>query len=82
MTLLGPIDGFGTKRIFGIYIGINQNPSKSPKSITLIYYIHYYTLLLSPHSPSSVAFSSNSPLIGISIVERLRDRGAKSKILM
>ncbi len=75
MTLSGPIEGLGTKRIFGIHIGINQNPSKSPQSISFIYYINYYTLLLSPHSPPSAAFSSNPPLIGISIVERLRDRG-------
>ena len=75
LTLSGPIEGLGTKRIFGIHIGINQNPSKSPKSISFIYYINYYTLLLSPHSPPSAAPSSNPPLIGISIVERLRDRG-------
>ncbi len=75
MTLLGSLEGFGTKRIFGIYIGINQNLSKSLKSISFIYYINYYTLLLSSHSSSSAILSFNLPLIGISIVERLRDRG-------
>ena len=28
MSLLGAIEGLGTKRIFGIYLGINQNLSK------------------------------------------------------
>ena len=31
MSLSGSIEGLGTKRIFGIHIGINQNPSKSSK---------------------------------------------------
>ena len=35
MSLLGSIDGLGTKRIFGIYIGINQNLSKLSKLIGL-----------------------------------------------
>ena len=36
LSLSGPIEGLGTKRIFGIYIGINQNPSKSFKLISFI----------------------------------------------
>jgi F-type H+-transporting ATPase subunit alpha len=32
-NLLGVIDGFGTKRLFSIYIGINQNLSKLSKLI-------------------------------------------------
>merc|ERR1711933_147 len=57
LSLLGSIEGLGTKRIFGIYIGINQN------------------LSLSSHSSSSSLLSYTIPLIGISIAERLRDRG-------
>ena len=30
------IDGYGTKRIFGIYIGIQINPSKLSKSIRYV----------------------------------------------
>ena len=33
---LGSIDGCGTKRLFGIYIGINQNLSKLSKLIFLV----------------------------------------------
>jgi hypothetical protein len=31
LSLSGSIEGLGTKRIFGIHIGMNQNPSKSSK---------------------------------------------------
>jgi len=75
LTLSGSIEGLGTKRIFGIHIGINQNPSKSSKLISFIWSINYCTLILSSHSPSSSLPSYTLPLIGISIAERLRDRG-------
>ncbi len=75
LSLLGTIEGFGTKRVFGIYIGINQNLSKLYKLITFLLLINYYSLIISSHSSSSSLFSYIIPLIGISIGERLRDRG-------
>jgi F0F1-type ATP synthase alpha subunit len=33
------IDGLGTKRLFGLYIGINQNLSKLSKLITSLLFI-------------------------------------------
>ena len=36
LALSGSAEGLGTKRIFGIHIGINQNPSKSSKLISFI----------------------------------------------
>lgn len=36
LNILGSIDGFGTKRIFGIYIGINLNLSKLCKIISSV----------------------------------------------
>jgi F0F1-type ATP synthase alpha subunit len=36
LSLLGSIEGLGTKRIFGIYIGMNQNLSKLSKLISFI----------------------------------------------
>ena len=36
LSLSGSIEGLGTKRIFGIHIGINQNPSKSSKLISFL----------------------------------------------
>ena len=75
LLLLGSIDGLGTKRIFGIYIGINQNLSKLSKLISFTWLISWYCLMLSSHSSFSLLLSFTLPLIGISIAERLRDRG-------
>ncbi len=75
LSLSGATEGLGTKRIFGIHIGINQNPSKSSKSISFIWLINWYCLILTSHSSSSSLPSYTLPLIGISIAERLRDRG-------
>ena len=75
MSLLGAIEGMGTKRIFGLYVGINQNLSKLSKFISFIWLIQWYCLILSSHSSSSSLLSYTLPLIGISIAERLRDRG-------
>ncbi len=65
----------GTKRIFGLYVGINQNLSKISKFISFIQLINWYCIVLSSHSSSSSLLSYTLPLIGISIAERLRDRG-------
>ena len=62
-------------RIFGVYIGINQNLSKLVKLIGLLFAISWCTLILATHSASTSLLSFVLPLIGISIRERLRDRG-------
>ena len=54
---------------------IKQNPSKSSKLISNINKISYFTLILSSHSSSPPPLSHTIALIGISIGERLRDRG-------
>ncbi len=80
MSLLGSIEGMGTKRIFALYVGINQNLSKLSKFISFIWLINWYCLILSSHSSSSSLLSYTLPLIGISIAERVRDRGFDSVI--
>ncbi len=75
INILGSIDGFGTRRIFGIYIGINQNSSKLSKLIYLFGIVNWFSLILSTHSSSSSLLTFMIPLIAISISERLRDRG-------
>ena len=80
LNILGTIDGFGTRRAFGIYIGINLNLSKLNSIINSLFIINWYSLILSSHSSSSSLFSFLLPLIGISISERLRDRGIDSII--
>jgi len=72
---LSSIDGFGSKRIISLYIGISQNLSKLLKNIKIISLINWTCLIISTHSASSSLLSYIIPLIGISIGERLRDRG-------
>ena len=66
--------GFGSKRLLCIYIGINQNLSKISKFIHYLYYSLLF-ILLSTHSSSAALISFIITSIGISLVERLRDRG-------
>jgi len=80
MNISGSIDGFGTKRLFGLHVGLNQNPSKSPKSIPPLYYINRFPLISSTHSPPSPSPPPMIPLIGVPIAERLRDRGFDCRI--
>ena len=75
LNIIGTIDGLGTRRIFGIYIGINQNLSKLSKLIYLFGIINWFSLILATHSSSSSLLSFMIPLIAVSISERLRDRG-------
>ena len=79
LNFLVAIDGFGTQRLFGIYIGMNQNLSKLSQLISSIV-IDWFTLILASHSSSSSLLSFLIALIGISIAERLRDRGFDSCI--
>lgn len=37
INYVGTVDGFGSKRIFGIYVAINQNLSKLVKVISYLY---------------------------------------------
>ena len=79
-SVLGSIDGFGTKRIFAMYIGINQNLSKLSKLISLISLVNYLIIILTSHSSSCSLLSFMIPYIGSSISERLRDRTIDSVI--
>ena len=75
LNIIGTVDGLGTRRIFGLYIGINQNLNKLSKIISILSMINYYSLILATHSSSPSLFSFIIPLIAISISERLRDKG-------
>ena len=69
---LASISGFGSKRLFGLYIGINQNLSKLYK---LTNSSSAFTIILGTHSSSSAMITFTLPLLGISFAEQLRDRG-------
>lgn len=75
LSILGSIEGLGIKKIFGIYIGINQNSSKLTSLIASLLLINWFILICSSHSSSSSLLSSILPSIGIAIPERLRDKG-------
>lgn len=75
----GSIDASGSKRSFAIYVGTNQNPSKSAKSIDLIR-IDRFPLVIATHAPTSASLPSMIPLIGAAIAERLRNKGVDSCI--
>jgi len=79
-NILASIDGFGTKRLIAIYIGINLNLSKLCKIISSIAMINRYSIILSSHSSSCSLLSFMIPLIAVSISERLRDRGIDTSI--
>ena len=68
------INSLGSKRLLCIYIGINQNLSKIYKLMNYLYYSILF-ILLSTHSSSTALLSFIISLVGISIIERLRDRG-------
>lgn len=69
------VDGFGTRRILGIYVGIGQSLSKLLIVLYRLINISFVSLFIGTHSASSSLLSFMIPLIGISIGERLRDRG-------
>jgi F-type H+-transporting ATPase subunit alpha len=82
-SFLGSIDGFGTKRLLGLYIGMNQNLSKLSKlidSLLIGSLLTCFSLLLSSHSSSSTLITFMIPLIGVTIAERLRDRSFESLV--
>jgi len=68
------IVGLGSKRLLCVYCGINQNLSKISKFMNYLYYTFLF-ILLCTHSSNSAVSSFMIPLVGISIVERMRDRG-------
>ena len=69
------MDGLGSVRLFGIYVGISQNLSKLSRILSYIGKVNYYSIVLATHSTSSALLSFVIPSLGISIAERLRDRG-------
>ena len=68
------IYSLGSKRILCVYVGINQNLSKIYKLMNYLYYSLLF-ILLSTHSSSTALLSFIISLVGIALIERLRDRG-------
>ena len=45
LSLLGSIDGFGSKRLFGLYVGLNQSLNKLTKLINVLWYINWSSFI-------------------------------------
>jgi F-type H+-transporting ATPase subunit alpha len=77
--MFGSMEGFGCKRIFSIYVGINQNLSKIASLLQLTSDATLFSVI-STFSSSPTFLSYLLPLIGISLCERIRDKGIDSMI--
>ncbi len=72
---VGPIDGSGAKRSPCTHTGINQNPSKTSKSINSLSLCRS-SLTSATHPPPSALPPPPTPSTGIPTAERSRDRGS------
>jgi F-type H+-transporting ATPase subunit alpha len=58
---IASVDGFGSKRLFSVYIGISLNLSKLAKLLSAIIYSHYL-LVIASHSSSAALLSFLVPM--------------------
>ena len=77
INFLKSTDGFGSKRLFGVYVGLNQNLSRIYK---VRYICEKFTLdssiiILATHTTSPSMLSYTAPYSGLSACEYLRDNG-------
>jgi F-type H+-transporting ATPase subunit alpha len=82
LGILGTMDGLGTKRLFGLYVGLNQSLNRLSKLIVLLGKVCWFIFILGTHSSSSSLLSFMVPLIGVTMAERLRDRGFDVLLMM
>ena len=75
VNVIHTIDGFGSKRIFGLYIGLSQSLNKLSKLIQSFSFCSWFIFIFSTQPSSSSLLSFMIPMIGISIAERIKDRG-------
>lgn len=75
VNVMHTIDGFGSKRLSGSHVGINQLSNKLSKLIHSLRQVSWCIFILSSQSSSSGLLSFMITLIGISIAECIRDRG-------
>ncbi len=75
INYLSSIDGFGSKRLFGLYIGLNQNLSKIYQLLLLSIIDWRLNIILSTNSSSTSMMTFSLPLLTISFSEYYRDSG-------
>ena len=74
---LKSIDGFGSRRVFGVYVGINQDLSRIYKIRYILYRFKasWYSIIIATHTTSPAMVSYLPPYTGTAIAEYLRDNG-------
>jgi F-type H+-transporting ATPase subunit alpha len=74
---ISSMDGFGARRLFGFYIGLNQNLTKifSIVGIILIMSISSFIIIMSTSSSDAATLSFILPLLSATLCEFYRDRG-------
>lgn len=75
INFLSTIDGWGSKRLFGFYVGLNQNLSKIYQLTTLSTIDWRMNILWSTNSSSTAMMTFALPLISMTYAEYYRDRG-------
>jgi len=76
-NFLKSIDGFGSKRVFGVYVGINQNLSRVYKIRYTFekFNINWYNIIIATHTTSPAMLSYIAPYTGTAVAEYYRDNG-------
>ena len=71
------VEGFGCKRLFGVYVAINQNLSRIYKITYIFNFLHmnWYNIIIATHTTSPAMLSYLAPYNGTAIAEYLRDNG-------
>ena len=71
------VDGFGSKRLFGIYVGIDLDLSRTYKIRYLFerYKISWYSMIIATNTTSPAMLSFIAPYSGTAIAEYFRDNG-------
>ena len=77
MNYLKSIDGFGSRRLFGVYVGIDQDLSRIYKIRYILerFNIFWYVIIIATHTTSPAMLSFLSPYTGTAVAEFLRDNG-------
>ena len=76
-NFLKSIDGFGSRRVFGVYLGIDQDLSRLYKIRYILerLNINWYSIIIATHTTSPAMLTYIPPYTGTAVGEYLRDNG-------
>ena len=76
--VLGGVEGYGVCRVCGVYVGISSSISKLSGMSVVLSVCEEWSVVYYSSSSSSVLMSFMLPLMGVSMLERMRDVGLSS----